>query len=240
MEKFKREAKYFYEKNIAPRIAGVWFYWICTLAEFAKISGTAWEKLTWMLPHAIREKRACNVWVKSGVIYSIIKVEMPEWDRLPSGAKKLLQKNWFCGYARFRECPWLVPAPRTHDISFDKLKEMDFESRFANYIPVHGGITFERAELGGYTIGFDCNHLHDETREYLRDKEWLLNQIHSMRRAIDVAINERFEQEYFLNPSKESREDVLQRFETRLEEEGIEQDYSTNFSAMINILFGSL
>lgn len=79
---------------------------------------------------------------------------------------------WHCGYARFPE----DPLPRTS--GYDGIAE---------YVPVHGGITYAECEDGEMVYGFDCAHAGDEHDARFQDVEWLLGECDSMARAIKVA-----------------------------------------------------
>lgn len=128
-----------------------------------------------------------------------------------------------CGYVAFPDRP--VDESSYHGI--------------LTYVPVHGGITYARAKDGA-AYGFDCAHLDDEQKPWLRDVDWLTNECEHM--AIAIIVASQFEDEYNANDDNETRAALLDRYYEALSEYGVGAEYhiQDNFGIMLNALAGKL
>lgn len=244
--------------QIKPTIKYLNFLRIAALVAFANGAGIPWKSVRWLCPYNSVERRAWKVKLRGGLIYSIAKNGIPqdernriaELDFKSEYLKKIIHYDWHCGYVRYMDCPMLS---RQKNIDPDKaLASMkafregrhedveEYPSVFSDYVPVHGGITYEKPDSAGYVYGFDCNHAGDADIPILQNEQWLWNEIHNMRLSIDIAVDEDFEQLYLANDTRAQRATVIDKYHERLEQEGIEFRLQENFGAMLNVLGGRL
>jgi len=125
-----------------------------------------------------------------------------------------------CGYARFEKRPLIESG--YHGI--------------AEYVPVHGGITYANQDEAGYVYGFDCAHLDDDSNPDCHDDVWLHQQCELMVDAIKAAA--KIEQAYLDDDSNESRAAILDTYHNELL--GGPMDIKDNFMVMLNVLGGQL
>ena len=91
-------------------------------------------------------------------------------------------------------------------------------SRFLDFVPVHGGITYgDRREDGSYIYGFDTNHAHDSTNPDIRNTDWLKEQTARMGFGIQAAA--RYEQAYMACKTAEERRTVVNNYFEYMQEE---------------------
>jgi len=125
----------------------------------------------------------------------------------------------YCGYVLFAEKP---------------MKEPGYNG-ILSYVPVHGGITYARAEYGGMVYGFDCAHLGDEHNPDVRDISWLKEQCERLADGIVLAAE--YEDRYLLAVGdNEERAIIIEEFTQKLG--GLK--VTENFGVMLNLLSGQL
>lgn len=118
------------------------------------------------------------------------------------------------GYCIFPKCPTVEP---------------DYNG-ILTYVPVHGGITYARAEGKKMIYGFDTCHFNSN-KYPINDIEWIKGQIAVMIKGIKKAAE--IEKEYLLS-SSEDKVKYCQEVQDMQPEQGV------NFGVMINILGGKI
>jgi hypothetical protein len=132
------------------------------------------------------------------------------------------------GYVRFPKRP---------------VRERGYDGLLA-YVPVHGGITYAKAEPHQYpesrsmVYGFDCAHAGDEARECCQDPEWVREEAIRMGKAILLA--KKYERRYLRNTTNKGKAKVIDEYLAECREAGLESSTVWSFGAMLNILGGEL
>lgn len=81
-------------------------------------------------------------------------------------------KDWYCGYVVFHHHP---------------LKSDHYFKGIAEWLPVHGGITYGGHDCDWSIYGFDCAHVDDEYNDLLKDQTFLLEECMRMKIAVEIA-----------------------------------------------------
>lgn len=135
----------------------------------------------------------------------------------------LTNHGHYCGYARFPVHP--VTESGYHGI--------------LTYVPVHGGITYARADKDGTMVyGFDCAHADDDNNPNIRDIEWLKAECRRMVGAILAAAA--IEVDYLTAPDNARKATVINSYHEVCKEHGCVFGLPNNLGALINVMAGEL
>lgn len=108
---------------------------------------------------------------------------------------------------------------------------------FAQYVPVHGGITYAHVYRGGeFVYGFDTGHIFDDDNPLAKDVKWAKEETQRMVTAIQTAKS--FERKYRLAKTRIGKLTVIDSYRSLLRHHRVSQLLENNTLALMNVLFG--
>jgi len=190
------------------------------------------------------DHKAIVKWIEDGVAYYIVHVQMFESAEEREKAEAYSREMFGNLFEMLGEMtgghfnPDQIRLPDDYYNGYVRFKEMPLSgSKFLDYVPVHGGITYgQRSPDGSYVYGFDTNHAGDANHPDIQSTEWLENECRTMSRGIMAAV--RYEQQYIAAKDEDGKKAVLIAFLKYMSEEFGAKGVGTG--ALLNILSGDL